>query len=309
MQTILGAGGPAGREIAKALTPYTDAIRLVSRTPRAVNPNDQLFPADLTRADETDAAVAGSEIAYLTVGLPYRTKVWERDWPLIMRNTIDACAKHDCKLVFFDNIYMYDPKHIPRHTEATPFNPSSKKGMVREHIARMLLQAVEQGKVQALFARSADFYGPDAHTSVLTEAVIKPLLAGKKANWFFSVDYRHSFTYTPDIGRATALLGNTEDAYNQAWHLPTAEPWTAKALIEKIAEAAGAPARYQLAGRTLVSIIGWFDPLMREVKEMLYQYDRDYYFDSSKFQQRFDLQPTGYAEGIATTVASFRQSS
>ncbi len=37
MQTILGAGGPIGTELAKALPEFANQIRLVCRHPKAVN--------------------------------------------------------------------------------------------------------------------------------------------------------------------------------------------------------------------------------------------------------------------------------
>ncbi len=39
-----------------------------------------------------------------------------------------------------------------------------------------------------------------------------------------------------------------------------------------------------------------------ELVEMMYQYDRDYVFDSSKFEKRFHLKPTPYLEGIKKIV-------
>ena len=48
MQTILGAGGAIGKELARELHTYTNDIRLVSRNPKAVNKSDQLMSADLT---------------------------------------------------------------------------------------------------------------------------------------------------------------------------------------------------------------------------------------------------------------------
>src|SRR5688500_4473885 len=107
MQTILGAGGAVGIPLAKELKAYTDKIRLVSRNPKRVNADDELFPADLTDRDAVRQAVEGATVTYLTAGLPYSRKVWRRDWPLIMANVIDACIEHNSKLVFLDNVYMY----------------------------------------------------------------------------------------------------------------------------------------------------------------------------------------------------------
>ena len=304
MQTILGSGGAIGVELAKALPNYSDSIRLVSRNPERVNDSDQLFPADLTIEAELKNAIKGSEIVYLTAGFPYSLKVWEHTWPHVMKMVIDACIEYKAKLVFFDNIYMYDKDHLNPMDEQTPINPPSKKGQVRAQIAQMLMNEVKVGHLTALIARSADFYGPSIKkTSVLTETVFNNLANNKKANWIGSVDFKHSYTFTPDAGKATALLGNTADAYNQVWHLPTAQhPPRGKEWINKIAFAMGKEPKYMVAPKFLVRIMGLFMPIMKELVEMTYQYDRDYVFESVKFESKFDFKPTPYDEGIRQII-------
>ena len=138
MQTILRARGAIGVELAKALTEYTTDIRLVGRNPKKVNETDTLFKADILNADELDKAVEGSEVVYVTVGFEYKLSVWQKSWPLFMTNLIASCKKHNAKLVFFDNIYMYDANHHNGMTEETPINPPSKKGKMeakRAHVA------------------------------------------------------------------------------------------------------------------------------------------------------------------------------
>ncbi len=306
MQTILGSGGAIGVELAKALRNFTNEIRLVSRNPEKVNPTDELMPADLLKSADVQKAVHGSEVVYLTVGLPYSLKVWEENWPILMENVVNACIKNNSKLVFFDNIYMYDASCLNRMTEETPINPPSKKGKVRNEVVEMILEKTREGKLTALIARSADFYGPNVKgTSMLTEMVFKPLSTGKKANWMGNVNCKHSFTYTPDAGKATALLGNTEDAYNQVWHLPTAsDPFTGKEWIVAISKEMGVKPDYRVASKFIVKIMGWFMPIMKEMIEMLYQYEQDYVFDSSKFEQRFDFESTPYLTGIKKIVES-----
>lgn len=304
MQTILGAGGAIGIELAKALTTYTKDIRLVSRNPQKVNETDELVTADLMNLQELNRAIKGSSIVYVTIGFPYNVKTWEANWPTFTENIITACQQQSCKLVFFDNIYMYDPEFLGDMTEETPVNPISKKGKIRAKIAQMIMTAVESGKLTALIARSADFYGPTIqNTSMLTESVFKPLSEGKKANWIGGVKYKHSFTYTPDAGKATAMLGNTPDAYNQIWHLPTANnPLTGKEWILAIADELAVKPRYLQAPKFMVRILGLFIPIMREILEMMYQYDRDYVFNSNKFNKRFDIKATPYLDGISHIV-------
>lgn len=304
MQTILGGGGAIGNELAKSLTQYTNQIRIVSRNPFKVNDTDEAFKADLLKSDEVMSAVEGSSIVYLTAGLPYNLKYWRANWPVVMANVIEACSRFNAKLVVFDNMYMYHPSSLNHMTEGSSINPVSEKGKVRAMLNRMLFDAIDKGKINALIARCADYYGPgEIETSMLWQTVIKPLKEGKKANWMGSPNFKHSFTYTPDAGKATALLGNTADAYNQVWHLPTApDPLTGKEWIEAFASELGTKADYRRAPKPMVRLIGLFIPIMKEMVEMIYQYERDYVFDSSKFEKRFEVKPTPYAEGIKITV-------
>jgi nucleoside-diphosphate-sugar epimerase len=304
MQTILGANGTIGSVLAKELSSYTNKIRLVSRNPRKVNETDELFQADLSQPGLVDKAVEGSDVVYLVVGFEYKLSIWEKNWPKLMRATIDACIKHKARLVFFDNVYMYDINAIPHMTEDSPINPPSKKGAVRKQIAQMILDEVKAGRIMALIARSADFYGPGNDKSFLMEVVYKNFKKGKRANWIKSIDKKHSFTFTPDAAKATALLGNTNDAYNQVWHLPTDKnQLTGKEIVDLFAREMNARNKVSVLPTWFIKILGLFIPFMKEMPEMMYQYDRDYFFDSSKFDKRFNFKTTTYEEGVKIIVA------
>lgn len=307
MQTILGANGTIGSLLAKELTTYTDRIRLVSRNPKKVNETDELLPADLSDSSQLDNAIKGSDVVYLLVGFDYKLTVWQAKWPPLMRATIDACIKHNAKLVFFDNMYLYDKAALSNMTENSAINPPSEKGKVRRAIAEMLMDEVKAGHLKALIARSADFYGPDNDKSFLTEVVFKNFKKGKRANWFMSADKIHSFTYTPDAAKATALLGNTENAYNQVWHLPTdAAKLTGREIISLFAKEMNVKNKVFVMPMWLLKGMGLFVPLLREMPEMMYQYDSDYFFDSSKFENTFPFRATSYSEGVREIVEKGR---
>jgi len=292
MQTILGAGGAIGIELAKALKQYTEEIRLVSRTPTRVNESDELVSADLLDKEQVNDAVKGSEVVYLVAGLPYKLKVWRNQWPVIMQNVINACKEHNAKLVFFDNIYMIDINHIGNITEDSPINPPSKKGEIRAQLDQMILGEIKAGTLSAIIARAADFYGPKVNTSVLQETVYKNFRKGKAANWFCSFDKLHNFTYTPDAGLTTAMLANDPNAWNQIWNLPTSSPMTGKEWIEAFATQMNVKPKKQRASKWMIKMMGLFIPIMKELVEMLYQYDRDYVFNSSKFEKVYNFKPT-----------------
>ena len=305
IQTILGANGTIGKVLAKELKNYTNQIRLVSRNPKKVNETDELFPADLSDTTMVDKAIEGSGVVYLVVGFDYNIKVWKDKWPKLMKATIDACIKHKAKLVFFDNIYLYDIKTIGHMSEDSPINPPSNKGLVRKEIAEMLMNEVKANNLTALIARAPDFYGPDNEKSFLIEVVYKNLLKGKRPNWFMDATKKHSFIYTPDAAKATAILGNTPEAFNQVWHLPTdPKALTGQEWIELFNKEMKTSKKVMVLPMFMLRLLGIFMPLMREMPEMMYQYDRDYLFDSSKFNSRFNFTPTTYETGVHQIVTN-----
>ncbi len=306
MQTILGANGVIANNLAKELPRYTDKLRLVSRNPKKINGSDELKSADLLNKTQTAEAVEGSAVVYLTAGLQYNINTWREQWPAIMSNVIEACKKHRSKLVFFDNVYCYG-RVDGWMTEETPVRPTSKKGEVRAQIATMILDEVRTGNLTALIARAPDFYGPFTPLSFLNVMVFENYAKGKKAQLMISDQYKHTLIYTPDAGKATALLGNTESAFNQVWHLPTDKnTLTMKEIVQQAAAAFGVKPDYMVLQRWMLQMAGLFSGVIKESVEMLYQSDSDYLFDSSKFDKAFEFKTTSYQVGIRETARSYR---
>jgi nucleoside-diphosphate-sugar epimerase len=198
---------------------------------------------------------------------------------------------------------MYAPEEIPHMTEESPIAPATEKGKVRAELIKMIFDAIEKRKLTAMVTRSADFYGKNVKTGFLNIGVIDNFKKNKKAFWQSDANKIHSFTYVPDAAKAVALLGNTPDAYNQVWHLPTSfQRWTGKEFVNYVAKQMHVKPRYYILSKLMISLFGMFSPTLRELKEMQYQNDRDYFFDSSKFQKKFVLQPTTYEKGIADSI-------
>lgn len=299
MQTILGSTGVIGSLLAKELTAYTNSTRLVSRNPKKVNETDELFSADLLNREQVFESVKGSDVVYLTAGLKYNIKVWQTQWPIVMRNVIDACIQHNSKLVFFDNIYMISKDSFSNITEESSIEPCSKKGEVRAALDKMILDEIGRGNLQAIIARAADFYGPGTEkVSVLSQLVIENVKKGKKAQWFIDPQKKHSFTFVPDAAKAVAILGNTEDAFNQVWNVPTTPALTGKEAIKIISALLNEEPKTQVVSSLMLGLISIFVPVLREFAELKYQWDRDYIFNSSKFEMRFNFTPTKFEDGV-----------
>ncbi|SDD76292.1 NAD-dependent epimerase/dehydratase family protein [Glycomyces harbinensis] len=301
MQTVLGSGGQIAEELTRELyRNFTHDIRPVSRNPRKVHETDQLVPADLTDAEATASAVEGSDIVYFTAGLPMDSRLWERQFPIMMANTIAACQKHGARLVFFDNTYMYPRTSTPQ-TEASPFAPVGRKATVRARIATTLLEQMEAGTVDAVICRAPEFYGPGKTQSLTNSAFFDRIKQGKRPMVLLSAHTNRTLIWTPDAGRATARIGNTADAYGQTWHLPCdPDRLTYQDMIDVASQVTGKKISYTTLSRPAFRLGGLVNPSIREAAELLPRYRQDNIFDSSKFTTRFpDFPVTSYRTGIA----------
>ena len=301
MQTILGANGQIAMELARELKRgYTDDVRLVSRNPRKVNDSDSLVPANLLGAKQTLEAVKGSRIVYFTAGLPPDTRLWEAQFPTMLRNALDACRAAGARFAYFDNTYMY-PQDARLQTEETPFAPVGPKGRVRAAMASMVLEEMARGEIPVLIGRAPEFYGPGKTQSFTNALVIERLQAGEKPRVPVRDDTLRTLIWTPDASRALAALGNAPDAFGQTWHLPCCDDrLTYKEFVAMASEVFGRQPSHAVIGKWALVGAGLFSKPVREIRELLPRYEQDNLFDSTKFKRRFpEFGVTTYREGLA----------
>ncbi|MCK0515644.1 NAD-dependent epimerase/dehydratase family protein [Williamsia sp. DF01-3] len=308
MHTVLGANG----QIAEELTHYlhdtiTQDLRLVSRNPRKVHDTDQLVSANLLDADATAEAVKGSEVAYLTVGLPIDSTLWEQQFPTMMANTIAACQQHNTKLVFFDNTYMYPRTSTPQ-VEDTEFEPIGRKATVRAYIAEMLLEQMRRETIEAVICRAPEFYGPGKTQSLTNSAVFNRIREGKRPLVPVSAHTKRTLIWTPDASRAMGLIGNTADAYGHTWHLPVdPQRLTYKDMSEVAGQVTGKNTGYLTIPEKVFKLGGLVNQPVKEATELLPRYRDDNIFDSTKFATRFpDFAVTTYRQGITELLTEKR---
>lgn len=300
MHTILGAGGAVANALTRELINNNDTVRLVSRKPiENDSKNVSWKKADLLNYDELLAASKGSTVIYLTAGLVYDKKIWAEQWPVIMQNFINLGKETGARLIFFDNVYMYGLVDGPMK-EDTPYKPSSVKGGIRAKIANMLMDEAKAGNIRATIARGADFYGTDNMNSFFDMMVLDKYAKKQSAQWIGKPDKLHNFSYIPDMGKGMFLLGQHPESDNQIWHMPTAKPLTGKQFVEMAARIYGVKPKFIAINKFMLWLVGLFQKVVMGTVEMYYQYNRNYDFNSDKFEKAFNVKPTSYEEGIKT---------
>lgn len=296
MQTILGSNGQIGHELAKELYKnYTKEIRLVSRKPQKIHDSDELVSADLLDFNETNNAISGSDIVYFTVGLPMDSEMWMKQFSKILDNVIEACKIHRSKLVFFDNTYMY-PKTSAIQFENTIFSPSGKKSLVRAQLADKIIKEMEANELKAVVCRAPEFYGPEKTQSITNTMIFSNIKAKQKLKIPISDSTLRTLIWTPDASRAMALIGNTDDAYGQTWHLPCDRSLTYKEMINIADKIENEKLSYSIIKLWKFKVGSLFNKNAKELLELLPRYEVDNLFNSDKFKKQFPSFPVTFFE-------------
>jgi nucleoside-diphosphate-sugar epimerase len=305
IHTVLGASGSVGRAVMQELQHKNLTIRVVERKRKLEG--IETLEADLLDANQADNAIKNSDYVYLCVGLPYQSKVWTRDWPRLMQNVINACAKTNAKLIFLDNMYMYSQPLTRPFTETYPQNPITKKGLARKATTDLLLKAIAENKVQAVIGRSADLYGAFSTNSPFYISFLQNILKGKAPQVLGKQNVKHTYAYTGDNGKALVALALDEGTHGQVWHLPVGELITIDAVNEILNEELGTTFKVSYVSKIMRKLLALFIPPITEVEEMLYQFENHYEMSCQKFMTHFpDFKITSYKEGISKMVESFK---
>ena len=306
LHVVFGTG-PLGLAVMRDLRRRGRSVRMINRSSRvkfAKDPQTEVGGANAVDPAQAREVCEGAAVVYHCVGLPYPR--WT-EFPAIAAGIVEGAVAAGAKLVYSDNLYMYGAVDGAM-TEERPYAATTKKGRIRAAIARSLLDAHQAGRVRVAIGRGSDFFGPFAtDAAMMGSRVFGRALAGKSAQVVGDPDRLHSFTFIDDFGKALVTLGEREEALGRAWHVPSAPAMTTRRFVEAIYRTLGKPVKMSRAPRVAVALAGLFDANARELKEMLYQFERDFVMDSSRFEKAFGVQATPLDEAIRATLDWYRR--
>jgi len=303
LHVVLGSG-PLGLAVARHLAARGNRVRAANRGGRADLPNGvEVVGANVAEVADAKRACEGAAVVYHCANPPYAK--WPELHPPLMDAIIEGAAAAGARLVFGDNLYAYGPVNGPLK-EDLPYLAQGPNGRTRARIAETLMRAHESRRIQATIGRGSDFFGPHAHLSTVGDRVFARAIAGKPAQVLGNPDTPHTVTHIDDFGRALVTLGERDEALGQVWHVPNAETVTMRRFVQMAFEAAGRSPRLRAAPRWGIAMAALFDPTLRAVREQLYQSERPWVVDSSKFERAFGWGATPLPDAVAATVAWFR---
>lgn len=307
LHVIFGTG-PVGQAVAQELTKRGKTVKMVNRSGK--KPAGAPDGATIVAGDVFDVSVAkdlakGATHVYQCTNPPYDK--WPELFPRLQANTLEAAASVGAKYIVTDNLYMYGDTNGQPIREDLPYNAHTKKGAVRAQMAESVMTAHRAGKVRVAVARAADYYGPRATNSASGDRMFGFAVQGKAASIPGNPDLPHTYTYVADFAKALVILGERDEALGQVWHAPNAETLTTRQFVTLIYEELQLPPKMSGMGRLMMSIGGLFIPAAREMVEMMYEFEKPFVVDSSKFTKAFGVQGTPLREAIKTTVAWYKQ--
>lgn len=303
LHVVTGAG-PVGWAVAEQLAGQGKHVKVLTRSGSGpVHPLVERLTADVQDAAQVRAAFAGAAAVFHCIhGSSYTAEAWRAELPRAEQTVLAAAGEAGAVVAFPESLYSYSQPERPM-TEAGPRTAQGGKRGVRTE----LLRARDASPTDTVSVVAGDFFGPRVRNSHGGERMLAPVLAGKKLWVVGSADQPHSFTYVPDFAAAMIRSVQTPSLWNKVWHAPTGPAVTQRQLATAFTEAGGvaAPKIGALPGWALRAM-GVFSPDLREVAEMLYQFNRPFVMDSAASQAALGLEPTPLEEAAAATVAWWR---
>ena len=305
---IFGAG-QVGSALARHLASAGHPVRVVRKRSIAAGSGIEVVGGDLGDAAFVRAQAEGAAVLYHAANVAYDSALWRRLLPGWTDNLLTAARATGARLVVLDNLYAFGDGGGQPFVEEMPVAPRSKKGTVRAAIARRLREAQRAGEMRVVVARASDFWGPGATNSYLGDQFWPAALTGKTVRAPLPVGTLHTYHYVPDVVSGLAALGCAgHDVDGLEWMLPCLPPIELRRLVDRLGTELGQPIRLIEVPPLLLSALGLFIPILRELNEMRYQWAERFEVDDARFRARFPaVPPTPMDEAIGATVAWARR--
>jgi nucleoside-diphosphate-sugar epimerase len=301
---VLFGGGQVGEPLARILLARGKQVRIVKRSAGGVPDGVELVQGDAKDLRFCVDAAQGASTVYHLMNPPYYARIWAELLPRYMDNLIAAAGRNSARLVVLDNVYMLGRPQGKPLDEDTPLRACSRKGEVRARVSEQMWEAHRRGDVRVTTGRASDFYGPGGTLTHLGDQFWRPVIAGKRGRVLVDPDASHTYHYIPDVAAGLATLGLAgDDVYGRPWMLPCAPAESLRALVARFSRALGREIRLMAMPRTIVKMLALVVPFLREIDEMLYQWEEPFVINDKRFRQRFGQMPEDLERAAADTVA------
>ncbi len=307
MKNMVFGTGPLAWWVMQTLLEKGEEVGLASRSGKinkTLPASVKIHACDATQPDEVAKICKDMDAVYFCAMPPYTN--WPDLFPPLAIGFLKGLARTKAKIIYGDNLYLYGSTQGTRISEIVAHDATGHKGRTREFVARQFMAAHEREDNQVTIGRTSDFYGPHTINAMLGEMFFKPALSGKTVNLLGDIDLPHTFSYIKDFAKGLVTLGSNESAFGEVWHTPNAPTVTTREMVKLIEAELESTIKIRVVGNFMLSILGYFSPMIKESQEMLYTWEEAYLVDHTKFETAFGSEVTSHEAAIKETVAWFK---
>lgn len=304
MKTILGTG-QLGFTIMQMLVEKNpdEKIIMVNRSGKLITPvpnNIAVIAADVTSKADMEKVAANAELIFNCTDMPYNK--WAEFYPATATALAYALSKTNAKLVFADNLYSYGNVSGNEMNEQMVHNAKTKKGKIRAGVINTLLLSGDEFNSRVAFVKAADFIGPRIHKGLFGKDFLDAVYNGKTVRLFGNISLPHTFTYINDFAAAMINVANAADAFGQIWHVPNAPALSVDKWLHLFEVITNKKIKKSVTPKFLIRIAGIFNPFIKELYEMAYQFEHPYLVNHDKYVKRFGNHATYPSQIVKETV-------
>jgi nucleoside-diphosphate-sugar epimerase len=297
---VIFGTGPLGMAVMEELILAGKPVRMVNRRGVADLPDSvELLGIDASRPEKAARACEGAEVVYHCANVPYGD--WVELFPPLSSSILSGAKQANARLIYGDNLYAYGPE-AETMSEETPRNPVGDKPTMRAEMEALLINAHQSGEIEVAIAKGSDFYGPRVLQSHMGDRVFPNILQGKAASVMGNPDMPHTFTYIRDFARLMVLLGEREDTTGQVWHVPSAETLNTTGFVQRAALHLNTIPKVRPMPRLMLNLLSPFIPILKELKEVFYQFEQPFISDGSKAVRELGFIPTPIDSALEETI-------
>jgi len=300
---VIGAGH-VGSALTTQLAESGKRVTLFTRSGRG--PDHKLITkiaGDASSLSDLLTAAPEAVAIYNCANPPHYDK-WATEWPPLADAFIEYARKTGAVLVTCSNLYGYGPTD-KKLTEDLPLNGTWVNSRVR---AEMWLEAKslhDAGVIRAVEVRGSDYISPGIQ-SRFGDRVVPVLKSGKGVQLLGEIDHLHSWTSPADVATLMRIVATEPKAWGKAWHVPSNAPKTQRDVVRDIAKELGKKdVKVGSVSRGILTILGIFNPVIRELNNGSYQFTAPFVIDDSATRRTFGIAPTPWNTMIKELVQSY----
>ncbi|MFF2316185.1 NAD-dependent epimerase/dehydratase family protein [Arthrobacter sp. NPDC058097] len=301
---VVTGAGPVGWTVAGQLAERGERVRLLTRSGGGPDhPHIEKLKLDVPNPALLGDAFDGAAAVFHCIhGSSYSAAAWEQELPAAEQAVLAAAGEAGAVVVFPESLYSYsNPEQVLTENSAREAD-GGKRG-----IRAALLRARAASATDTVSVVAGDFFGPRVRMAHAGERMVPAVLARRQLQVVGSADQPHSFTYVPDLAAAMIGAAGKPGLWNRVLHAPTNPPLTQRQIAQAFAAAAGVvPAKVHAVPGWVLRTLGLFSADMREISEMLYQFERPFVMDSAASEAQLGLQPTPLGVAAKATVEWWR---